>query len=152
MDEYGSLQSTEGITEFSHIPDWYEWERANVRKEILDGKYHIEDTVEVDSLPNAKGFINLGAGHVIHDNEGFTLTYSEFGETKVLKRSVASMEACHIEFDYNGKGDCIDMTTPEDNFYVYFKNLTNIVTKIHFATEELTRNQIKQHNKDLLDS
>ena len=30
MSEYGELTAVEGSTEFSHIPDWYEWERANV--------------------------------------------------------------------------------------------------------------------------
>ena len=28
MTELGELQAKNGITEFSHIPDWYEWERA----------------------------------------------------------------------------------------------------------------------------
>lgn len=47
------------------------------------------------------------------------------------------MESVHIEFDYNNRGDGVDLTTLTDNFYVYFKNLKNVVTKIHFATEEL---------------
>ena len=28
------LEALSGETEFSHIPDWYEWERENVRAEI----------------------------------------------------------------------------------------------------------------------
>ena len=35
--ELGELKALEGKTEFSHIPDWYEWERENVRKEIEAG-------------------------------------------------------------------------------------------------------------------
>ena len=38
MDEYGRLHALDGETEFSHIPDWSNWERACVRKEIQEGK------------------------------------------------------------------------------------------------------------------
>ncbi len=41
MSEYGELKAVqkaddehELTTEFSHIPDWYEWEREQVRQEI----------------------------------------------------------------------------------------------------------------------
>ena len=37
MDELGSLHAMSGETEFSHIPDWYEWPRANVRREVETG-------------------------------------------------------------------------------------------------------------------
>ena len=137
MDELGQLHATTGKTEFSHIPDWYEWEREEVRKEILAGQYLIEDDVIVDSLPNAKGFIPLGDGHLKHDANGFVLNYEIKGEKKTLVKDVASMYGCHIELEYNGKGDAIDLSTLDDTFHVYFKNLKNVVTKIHFATEEL---------------
>lgn len=137
MDELGQLHATTGKTEFSHIPDWYEWEREEVRKEILAGQYLIEDDVIVDSLPNAKGFIPLGDGHLKHDSNGFVLNYEIKGEKKTLVKDVASMYGCHIELEYNGKGDAIDLSTLDDTFHVYFKNLKNVVTKIHFATEEL---------------
>ena len=39
MTELGELRALEGETEFSHIPDWYEWERSNVRKEVREGRY-----------------------------------------------------------------------------------------------------------------
>lgn len=137
MDEFGAMKARDGITEFTHIPDWYNWERNFVRTEILQGNYHIEDDCIVDSLPNADGFIALGEGHFVHTKDGFVLTYQENGETKVLHKPVVSMESVHIEFDYNNRGDGVDLTTLTDNFYVYFKNLKNVVTKIHFATEEL---------------
>ncbi len=61
-------------TEFSHIPDWYEYERAHVKKEIENGTYHIELTVEVDALPNAKRYIRLGLAQLTHSSSGFTLS------------------------------------------------------------------------------
>ncbi len=40
MDEYGQLKAVEGKTEFAHIPDWSNWERECVRKEIEEGTYY----------------------------------------------------------------------------------------------------------------
>ena len=56
MDEYGKLHALEGETEFAHIPDWSNWERECVRKEIEDGTYYFEDTVRVETLPGSKKF------------------------------------------------------------------------------------------------
>ena len=39
LSELGELEAEKGDTEFSHIPDWYEWERANVRREVEAGTY-----------------------------------------------------------------------------------------------------------------
>ena len=39
MSDYGELSADSGETEFSHIPDWYEWERAQVRAEVEAGTY-----------------------------------------------------------------------------------------------------------------
>ena len=143
LDEYNQLHATSGVTEFSHIPDWYRWEREQVKQQILAGTYYIKDEVDVDSLPNAKGFINIGPGTLVHDANGFVLEFMQ-GEEKVrLEKDVLSMYSAHIEFDYNNKGDCVDLSTLDDTYYLYFKTLTNVVTKIHFATEELYKLKTK---------
>lgn len=41
--ELGELAAEDGETAFSHIPDWYEWERQNVRAEIEAGTYSSGD-------------------------------------------------------------------------------------------------------------
>ena len=51
LTELGELKADDGETEFSHIPDWYEWERECVRQEILDGTYKYEDDVVSVILP-----------------------------------------------------------------------------------------------------
>jgi len=44
----------------------------------------------------------------------------------------------HIEYEYLGKfGDCVDLNTSEDTFYVYPENCRFSLTKIALATEEL---------------
>ena len=58
MSELSELSADDGKTEFSHIPDWYEWERENVRREVEAGTYSSGPLpVKVNSLPNAKKFI-----------------------------------------------------------------------------------------------
>ncbi|NLD27077.1 MAG: hypothetical protein GX661_06935 [Acholeplasmataceae bacterium] len=133
MDEYGRLEATEGVTEFPHIPDWYEFERLQVRKQIEEKTYHVEDDVVIESLPNAKGFIPLGKGHFVHDLNGFHLT----GKDLDLKKEPLSLYSLHIEYDYLGKGDCFDLSTLDDTYYIYPQNLQNIITKMHFAVEEI---------------
>ena len=71
LSELGELSGTDGITEFSHVPDWYEWERANVRREVEEGTYRFRGRVRVDALPNAEGYIDLGQAVLTHDSSGF---------------------------------------------------------------------------------
>ena len=34
LNEDGTLTALSGETEFSHVPDWFEWERSEVRKQV----------------------------------------------------------------------------------------------------------------------
>ncbi|MDR1565554.1 MAG: 1-acyl-sn-glycerol-3-phosphate acyltransferase [Oscillospiraceae bacterium] len=134
LSEYGELKGERG---FSHIPDWYEWERENVRTEVANGTYSFEAEAQIESLPNAKGFCKLGTGRLTHGMEGFTLKGEYENEPFEISWSVASMYSCHIEYNYNGKGACVDLNTLEDTFYIYPQNTAFAVTKIALATEEL---------------
>jgi hypothetical protein len=140
MSELGELSAGQGETEFSHIPDWYEWERENVRREVEAGTYSSGVLpVRVDSLPNAKRFIPLGEGTLVHDMHGFTVrgTTPE-GEPFEMLKSVPSLYSCHIEYEYLGKyGDCVDLNTLDDTWYIYPHNCDFSVTKMALATEEL---------------
>jgi ribosomal protein L37AE/L43A len=138
MDEYGVLKNINGNTIFSHIPDWYEFERQFVKNQILKGEYRFEDDVAVDSLPNSDGYVRLGIGHLVHDQNGFKLTGNFDGDEFLLEKEPLSMYSAHIEYDYLGKfGDCVDLSTLNDTYYLYPQNKKNVVTKIHFATEEI---------------
>lgn len=138
MSEYGELSATSGKTEFSHIPDWYEWQRSNVQTEIEVGKYSFSSKVLVRSLPNAKGYILLGEGTLVHDMDGFHLSGNYEGEGYKVDFPVKSLYACHIEYDYLGKyGDCVDLNTLTDTYYIYPQEKEFSVTKLALATEEL---------------
>ena len=140
MTDLGELFADEGETEFSHIPDWYEWERANVRAEVEAGTYSSgELAVKVNSLPNAKKFIELGEGTMVHDMNGFTVRGTDKdGDPFEMLKPVPSLYSCHIEYEYLGKfGDCIDLNTLEDTWYIYPQGRDFAVTKMALATEEL---------------
>ena len=138
LSELGELAGEDGRTEFSHIPDWYEWERANVRREVEAGSYRLEVPCHVDSLPNARGYVRLGDGVLLQDMEGIRVSGSgRYGEFS-MDRSAPSLYSCHIEYDYLGKyGDCVDLNTLEDTFYIYPHGRDFSVTKVALATEEL---------------
>ncbi|MFH0993518.1 MAG: hypothetical protein V1761_04115 [bacterium] len=138
MDYAGTLKAVDGDTEFPYVPDWYEWERSNVRREIEAGTYHFEDEVAVDSLPNSAGYIRLGNAHLVHNVNGFRVNGTFDGEPFELVKDPLSLYSVHIEYDYLGKGaDCVDLSTLEDTYYLYPLHAKHVVTKIHFATEEL---------------
>ncbi len=136
MSQYGELFGEEGPV---HIPHWYEALREQVRAMIEAGTYAFSSDVVVDSLPNADGYIRLGEGRLTHDMTGFTLEGIFDGKPFVLKKDPLSMYSCHIEYDYMGKGDCIDLSTLSDTYYIYPKIKEWSATKISLAVEELYR-------------
>jgi len=140
MSELGELSAQDGETEFSHIPDWYEWERSNVRREVENGTYSFDAQVRIESLPNAKQFVTFKeAGRLTHNMEGFNLTGTYEDEPFDINWKPPLLHSCHIEYDYMGRGDCIDLNTNDDTFYLFPKGDGFAVTKIALATEEIYR-------------
>ena len=141
VSELMELEAVEGETEFSHIPDWYEWERACVREEVEAGTYDSGVLpVHVDSLPNAKKFIRLGNGTMQHNMTGFHVHGTDVdGDPFDMEIPVPSLYSVHIEYEYLGKyGDCVDLNTLQDTWYTYPEAPCQFsVTKMALATEEL---------------
>ena len=139
MNEYGELISQNNFDQkFSHIPYWYEWERANVRKEVEEGKYSYDLEVEVESLPNSDGFINIGNGRLVHNLNGFVLEGNYKGENYKYEWNSKTQYAVHVEYNYLFKhGDLVDLNTLTDTFYIYPKGTNFSVTKMSLATEEI---------------
>jgi hypothetical protein len=60
------------------------------------------------------------------------------GDEFEMVKPVPSLYSCHIEYEYLGKhGDCVDLNTLEDTWYVYPEDCDFSVTKMALATEEL---------------
>ncbi len=137
MTEYGELVAEDGETEFSHIPDWFKWERENVRKQVREGTYYIEDDVRIDTMPNARGFIKQGTGHFVQDCTGMTLTGVAYGEPFTVKKEGCEQESVHIEYAYKYGGDVLDITTDNESYWTYPLTKRDVITKIALATEEI---------------
>ena len=138
MSIYGELEATDGINIFSHIPDWYEWEREQVRKEVEDGNYNLECETIVRSLPNSKGFINIGDATLVHNMDGFELKGSFDGADYSLNLPSKSLYSVHIEYNYGRyKRDAVELNTLHDSIWIFPKGEDFSVTKISLATEEL---------------
>ena len=139
MQENGQLRAVTGETEFPHIPDWFAWERAQVRQQILQGRYVYEDEVDVYSFPRCYRFIPLGKAKVRHDFEnGFTIDGCYRGKDYHIHRPPKGMNSLHVEYDFHRfrKENCFDISTETDSFYCYPTN-PDIITKLAFATEEI---------------
>ena len=151
MDEFGELHMEDGETRFTHIPDWFEWERSEVRRQIEEGTYCFEDWVDVYSLPHAKSFIHLGNAKLTHNEKGLKLEGAYRGKPYCITRSAKSMYGIHIEYDYVyvKPFDCIDISTENDSYYCY-PTKQNVVTKVSFAVEELYKiyEEQRKENKD----
>lgn len=138
MSVYGELAAVNGDTEFAHIPDWYEYQRTQVRNEIINGAYKVSMPVRIEALPNADGFIKLGEGLVTHDKGGFRFCFKEDGENKSLCITPIQMTSLHTEYNYRNKwGECITLSTLDNTYFLYPLSDKISVTKLQLATEEL---------------
>ena len=139
MDDFGVLHRENGEDVFTHVPDWYRWERENVRKEVEEGRYKFEDMARLERMVNGSiGFKTIGTVTLTHDENGFTMKGDlHDGQTFEFNRNVASMRSVHIEYDFKGRGDALDLCTLDDTYFVFPLTARNVLTKLHFATEEL---------------
>ena len=149
LNEDGTLSALEGETRFTHVPDWFEWEREQVRQQVKSGQYSFMDEVEVYSMPRCWRFMKLGKATLTHDAEnGFVLKGNYRDSDYEIRRKPLDSNSLHIEYDYCyiKPFDCVDISTENDSFYCYPAK-ENVVTKLAFATEEIYqmhKEQVKQ--------
>ena len=140
MDYFGNLVREDGAEagKTISVPEWYNWERANVREEVRSGNYRFEDEARLELLANSHyGFKALGTVKLTHDYNGFSMTGEIDGKPFSFNRDPATMISCHVEYDFKGRGDAIDLCTLNDTYFVFPLSAVNPLTKLHFATEEL---------------
>lgn len=70
--------------------------------------------------------------------KGFHLSGNFEGEDYLVELALESTYGVHIEYEYLGKyGDCVDLNTLDNTYYVYPECDRFAVTKLSLATEEL---------------
>lgn len=145
-NEDGTLEALDGNTEFDHIPDWFEWERQQVKGQIERGEYSFCDEVEVYSLPRVWRYIPLGKAKLTHTVEnGFQLEGFYRGKRYYIHRQPAQTNSLHVEYDFGplDKADYVDISTENDSFYCR-PTQQNVITKLAFATEEIYQRSLRR--------
>ncbi len=136
MDNYGRLNAlnNESFT-LTHIPDFYEWQRQELIKEI--NNYSFKGRVHIESLPNEYNFIDLGEGILEHNHKGFYLTFKDYGEEKekTVFFPAKTTFSLHTEYNYRNKGPCITLSTVDNTYFIYPLSEGFNPTKLQFATE-----------------
>ncbi len=150
LTEYGYLQAHEdkgtesasgaetetcGQLRFTHIPDWYRWERECVRQELEAGTYRLEVPVAIYMLVNMDCVYQVGEGTLVHTKEGFHLTGCD-GRLDYRQEPMASY-SLYSDFYWYEIGDVICIGDARAQYYCFPQNCGDIVAKTRLATEEL---------------
>ena len=154
LNESGTLTANEGTTEFTQVPDWFNWEREQVERQVESGSYSFSDEVDVFSMPGCWSFEDLGSARLTHNAEdGFVIEGKYNGADYRIHRHPLQTNSLHVEYDWFRvrRDDCIDISTEDDSFYCYFKNAKNIVTKLAFATEVIYLKHLRDKRPDSMD-
>ena len=130
----GELKAAEGETKITHIPDYYKWERQQVRQEILDGTYLLDCDVDIAIQVDYKAIYKVGEGHLVHNNAGFTLTGCD-GRLCYTQLPQASF-GLYADYYWYEMADVICIGDTEVHYFCFPKNGAP-VAKIRLATEEM---------------
>ncbi len=143
LDTYGQLKSQSGITEFNHIPDWYDWERDCVKKEILDGNYITKTNVKIGVICDNKALYMIGDGELTHSFDGFHLTGCD-GKLDFTHSPTASY-SLNADYFWYEIGDVICIGD-RGRLYYCFPKENVIVTKVRLAAEEIYKLKKRKAN------
>ena len=130
----GQLKAQQGGTEIAHIPDYYRWEREQVKQEILAGTYLLDADVDIAMQVDYKAIYKVGEGHLIHNNSGFTLTGcdSKLHYTQPPQVSYS----LYADYYWYEMADVICIGDSQVHYFCFPKNGES-VAKIRLATEEM---------------
>ena len=133
LTEHGYMKALDGDTEFSHIPDWYGWQRESVRKEIQDGSYRLDTPVDVIVLKDTTAVYRIGSGRLTHDLNGFHLIADGGLDYSQPAKLSYSLYADYLWYEI---GDVICIGTNEMLYYCFPRDGAP-VAKARLATEEI---------------
>ena len=130
----GKLQALEGETKFDHVPDWYRWQREQVKQELLDGTYRLDRDVDIGMVVDYKAVYMVGEGHLTHTAEGFKLTGCD-GKLNYEQGPLACY-SLYADYYWYELGDVICIGN-RDTTYCCFPKGGDVVAKTRLAVEEL---------------
>ncbi len=129
MDVYGTLHR-EG--EELWIPQWYAWERAEVRRELVEGRYRLDIPVRVRGMRDFRAIYDLGSGRLVHDADGFHLTCGRID----CRQKPGASYSLYADYFWYELGDMICIAD-RDSLYYCFPQTETPVAKARLAAEEM---------------
>lgn len=134
LDVFGKLKGVNVEPKFTHVPDWFAWERAQINEEIANGTYRLDVPCDIAILKDSKALYMVGSGKLHHDNNGFILDGCD-GKLHYEQGPGASYSVNSDYFWYE-IGDIVSIGT-NDCLYFCFPKEGDIVAKTRLAGEEL---------------
>ena len=134
MEEDGSMSAVTGLAEYSHIPDWYAWERECVRQSVLDGTYSMDLKVKIGMMVDHKAIYMVGDGVLHHGPSGFEL--DGCGGKLHYEQSPIACYSVYSDYFWYEIGDVICIGN-KDALYYCFPVQKDVVAKIRLAAEEI---------------
>ena len=134
LTENGQLRAVNGETRFAHIPDWFDWQREQVAKEVAEGRYRLDAEVDIAMLVDHKALYKVGQGRLQHDENGFVLTGCD-GKLHYEQPATASY-CLNVDYFWYEIGDMISIGNKDALYYCFPKGNVN-VTHARLAAEEI---------------
>ena len=135
LTETGYLEAADGDPAFTHIPDWYAWQRQVVRQELESGTYRLDVPVKIGMLVNHKALYMVGDGQLTHTAEGFHLTGCD-GQLDYTQAPLACY-GLYSDYYWYEIGDVICIGNKSALYYCFPQNGGDVVAKTRLAAEEL---------------
>ena len=135
LTEDGFMKAKSGETEFNHIPDWFKWQREEIKKEILENRYSLNVPVEIYMLVNTRAIYKVGSGTLQHNKNGFVLDGCD-GKLHFEQKPKASY-SLYSDYYWYEIGDVICIGDMKTSYYCFPKTDQDVVAKTRIATEEL---------------
>ncbi|MDO5112002.1 MAG: 1-acyl-sn-glycerol-3-phosphate acyltransferase [Clostridia bacterium] len=135
LSEYGYLEAINGEPAFTHIPDWFYWQREQVRSSLLANAYRMEIPVDICMMVDYRCIYRVGSGTLTHDGAGFHLTGCD-GALDYTQSPAASY-SLYADYYWYEIGDVICIGTGSTLYYCFPRCDGNVVAKARLAAEEL---------------
>ena len=146
LTKYGAIRALDGESAFTHIPDWYGWQRQQIRQELTDGTYRLQTKVDIGMMVDYKAIYMVGSGELTHDNGGFTLTGCD-GKLNYSQGPLANY-GLYADYFWYEIGDVICIGNNDVLYYCFPKNSGDVVAKTRMAAEELYKLKKRRRTGD----
>ncbi len=148
MSELGRMEAIEGETEYPHIPDWYAWERAEVRREIEAGDYRLSLPVDIRMVVDTKALYDIGKGTLSHDADSLRLT--DPNGRLLFEQKPRASHTVNADFYWYEISDVIGFGDRNALFYCFPESVDGClhpVAKVRLAAEEMYKRAMAERRK-----